>query len=189
MPRCKCCKEKFTPKKFLQKYCKGNDDCLAAEGVAFIDNMRRQNEKKKKEVAKKDRAELRVMKASLLSHKDYIKMTQVVFNTFIRLRDKSLPCVSCGTNVDSRKGNASHYFSAGGNPNVRFDEDNVHNSCVPCNMYFHGALIEYGLRLPKRIGQERFDALLARRNTVRKYSIPELKEMITHYKKRIKELK
>src|SRR5690606_10781771 len=115
-------------------------------------------------------------------------LLQKVFNTYIRQRDKGQLCISCGCKVEN--GHASHMFSVGGNPNVRFNEDNSHLSCVECNLHKHGNLVEYALRLPERIGKERFEKLVNdSRQTVLKLSIPEIQEKITYYKNQIKLLK
>lgn len=175
--KCKNCKKVFQKQTPLQYVC--SPKC--AVELAKL--------KTAKDKAKEEKAEKKRLKESLLTHKDYIQMAQKVFNTYVRMRDKDKPCVSCGCDMTNRKGDASHYFAAGSNPNIRFNEDNVHLACVPCNQYAHGNLIEYGLRLPSRIGEERFKRLHDTRNIVRKYTIPELQELITKYKQKIKELK
>ena len=84
------------------------------------------------------------------------KKAQEVFNRWIRLRDAEQPCISCGS---WNTAHASHYFSAGKHNHLRFDEDNVHLSCIYCNTYEHGNLINYRQGLIKRIGIERLEAL------------------------------
>ena len=76
---------------------------------------------------------------------------QVIFNKFIRARDKDKPCISCNkTNI--KKKNAGHYRSVGGSPELRFEELNCHLQCEYCNTYLHGNLIEYRKHLINRIG-------------------------------------
>ena len=142
----------------------------------------------RKQQAKKWRKEGKVMKEKLKTHNDYVKELQVIFNIFIRERDKDKPCVSCGTPMTTRKGDASHYWSVGGNPGVRFDETNCHLACVPCNQHKHGNLLEYSIRLPERIGTVLFNALNARRTRTNPLTIPEIKDLKTHYRKLIKSL-
>ena len=179
--RCKNCKEVFKPRFFLQKYCLEKDECIKA----FTDEAKTVKERKE---AKEWSDEKKERKEALMSHSEWLKLLQVTFNTFIRLRDSGRECVSCGCKVD--KGHASHFFATASHPNLRFDEDNVHLSCIEDNLHLHGNLIEYSLRLPKRIGQERYDALLDRsKKTVLKLSVPEIKEKINYYKQKIKELK
>lgn len=143
----------------------------------------------KKENAKAWQAEKKERKEKLLTTSDWLQLLQTVFNEWVRFRDAGLECVSCGCDMRNRKGNASHYFSVGSYPNLRIDEDNVHNGCVPCNQHKGGNLIEYGLRLPLRIGQERFEALKERRQQELKLTLPEIKELILDYRNRIRELK
>ena len=115
-----------------------------------------------------------------------IAKTQKVFNAFIRKRDKDKGCVSCKSlKVD----HASHYFSAGKYPALRFNEDNVHGSCLRCNYFMAGNLLEYRKTLVKRIGNYRLELLegMASRK-VHKWSFLELKTIEQEYKKKFKEL-
>ena len=177
--RCKVCEVSFPVNPFKPFLPGCSIDCNMKYGRLLA-------EKKK---AKESRDTIKVMKEKLMTHKDYLKLLQVVFNTYIRLRDKDRECVSCGCDMKGRKGDASHFYSVGGNANLRFNEDNTHLSCVPCNQFKHGNLLEYAERLPKRIGQERFERLKLDRNTPTKLSIPEIQERIKHYKQLIKEMK
>lgn len=84
------------------------------------------------------------------------KKAQDSFNAWIRKRDAGKQCISCPSyKID----HASHYFSAGNYNFLRFHEDNVHGSCVKCNTFLHGNLIEYRKGLIKRIGIERVENL------------------------------
>ena len=180
MPRCKECGVKFKPVQFLQKYCKGNDDCLAAEGMYMLDKF-------KKTKAKEQRKETKAMKESLLTHKDYIKMLQVVFNTYIRTRDKDLPCISCDT-MANVKYDAGHFYPTT-YQYLRFNEDNVHKQCSNnCNLHKSGNFQEYAPRLEIRIGFERVQKLHHDRHKRLELSIPELKELIKEYKFKTKQL-
>jgi len=175
--RCKHCKEPFVvnPKFPLQFVCSWGCG-LALSKI-----------NKSKKAAKESKEATKVMKEGLLTHKDYLKMAQIVFNIYIRFRDKDQKCISCDCSMAGRKGDASHYYASGSNPALRFDPDNVHLSCVPCNQFKHGNLIEYGIRLPIRIGVDRFEALAEKRNEPLKITIPELKELIKIYKQKLKQ--
>lgn len=178
--KCKNCKESFTPKFFLQKFCMEKDECIKA----FTTYAKEVKEKQAKLSWNKEKKE---RKEANMTHSEWLKILQAVFNTYIRLRDKGKECVSCGCHVDN--GHASHFFSVGSHPNLRLDEDNVHLSCIEDNLHKHGNLIEYTLRLPNRIGKERFDALVERsKKTTLKLSIPEIKQKISEYKEKIKQL-
>lgn len=174
---CVVCGDDFMPFKTTERVC--SLTCALAYAKSDVD----------KKNAKAWRKEKKIRKEGLKTHKDYLNDLQKVFNEFIRVRDKGKPCVSCGCIVEGN-GHASHFFSVGSHPNVRFNEDNVHVSCVECNLHRHGNLAEYSLRLPKRIGQERFDMLVVKaKQSLLKLSIPEIKEKIEYYRKRIKEIK
>jgi hypothetical protein len=170
MPRCKICRERFEPKYFLQKCCL-EPSCVIEWG--------------KKVKAKKWKAEKKAIKESLKTHSDYVKELQVVFNKWIRLRDKGNNCISC--NKPAKKENAGHYMSAGGNPELRFEPLNVHLQCEYCNTYLHGNLINYRINLIKKIGLEKVEWIEGAHDPS-KLSIPELKGLKVFYKLKIKNI-
>jgi len=113
-----------------------------------------------------------------------LKEAQLHFNRYIRLRDQGLLCVSCGCNHFEH---ATHFFPVRGNPQLRFDEFNVHGGCINCNMFLDGNQYEYGIRLLDRIGQKEFDALIERKkvfdmDTTFKWKRHEVEEIIAYYK-------
>jgi NinG protein len=172
---CKVCESPYevNPNKLFIGWC--SIDC----GYKYQKILR------EKKAAKEWRDEKKVLKEKLKTHKDYLNDLQIVFNTFIRMRDKDKLCICCDKPLIG-KFDAGHYFSVGGNPALRFNEDNVHAQRVHCNRDKHGNLIEYGIMLPFRIGHERFKELEQLRNTPLKLSIPEIKELIIFYKQKIK---
>ena len=172
MSRCKNCKEKFEPIRFNQKFCL-KDECVRV----WVSSEKEKTWKKTKAKAKLD----------LMTIQDYIKLAQQVFNKWINLRDKGLPCISCGKPITGRV-NASHYFNANNHWNVRFNEFNVHSSCITCNQYLSGNLIEYRTRLIDKIGIEQLTLLEGEANKTRKFTKEDLKEIIEIYKKKIKDM-
>lgn len=145
------------------------------------------NEKRKKIERADWRKEKAETKAKLKTHSEWLKDLQSVFNAYIRERDAKKPCISCDKPLIN-KFDAGHFFSVGAYPNIRFNEDNVHGQCVFCNQHRHGATNEYAIRLPYRIGQERYDKLLIDRNESNKFTVAEIKEKIAYYKLQIKKL-
>jgi hypothetical protein len=172
MPRCKNCSEKFEPIRFNMKYCL-KDECVRV----WVESEKEKVWKKTKAKAKQD----------LMTIQDYIKLAQQIFNKWINLRDKGLPCISCDKQITGRV-NASHYFNANNHWNVRFNELNVHSSCITCNQYLSGNLIEYRSRLINKIGEEQLTLLELEAKKTRKFTKDELKEIINIYKKKIKQL-
>ena len=125
------------------------------------------------------------MKAELMTLQDYIKLAQITFNKYIRLRDKGNVCISC--QKPPKKENAGHFYNANNHYNVRFDENNVHLQCEHCNTFLSGNLINYRENLLKKIGAEEFNVLEGKSKVTRKFTKEELKEIINTYKKKIKQ--
>lgn len=116
-----------------------------------------------------------------------LKKAQDIFNRYIRMRDADKQCISCDKCIIE---NASHFYNAGQYSALRFNENNVHGSCVQCNKFKHGNLSEYRVRLIKRIGEQKVLLLdiSARTNRVKKWSRSELMAIIDFYKKEIDKL-
>jgi hypothetical protein len=183
MPKCKICKCKFTASSSLKPTC-DNYDCKVAYALKVAEKNKAARERK----VKKDHREWKARtKEKLMTLSDYTQICQKVFNTYIRIRDKDLPCISSGRSLKG-KYDAGHYYSTGAYPNLRFHEDNVHGQSVHDNRDLHGNLIAYREGLIKRIGMERFEALEALKQVRRHYTIPEVKELIQIYRNKIKEL-
>ena len=83
----------------------------------------------------------------------WLKKAQAAFNAFIRARDESEPCISCGRFHDGQY-HAGHYRTVGANPELRFEELNCHKQCSVCNNHLSGNLINYRIGLVSRVGQE-----------------------------------
>ncbi len=176
MARCKQCKELFDPKYFLQKHCLLKDECIKAHV-----------ELSKKKASKEWKQRKKVLKEELTTVQQLMKLAQVVFNTYIRTRDKGQPCISCG-NPEPKKVNAGHYYSSGGHKNITFHEDNLHLQCEYCNTYLHGNLIEYRKNLLIKIGKKRVKWLDDNAHVTRKYTREELRELIKTYKEKTKKV-
>ncbi len=173
MPRCLCCKDKFKPKYFLQKYCMEKNECIKA----FVESNR---EKKWKQ----EKAEL---KEKLKTLGEYEKEARIVFQKWIRMRDTMQPCISCGT-FDSPQFDAGHFYSANQFSGMIFNEDNVHKQCSYCNDYLSGNILAYREGLIKRYGLEFVERLERQKDSGRnyKYTKPELIEIKNKYKQLLK---
>jgi len=137
---------------------------------------------------KKIKKKIQEYKKDIKTRRDLLNELQKIFNTFIRLRDYGMPCISCGKPLYG-KYDAGHFFSVGGHPDMRYDEENVHGQCVECNKYKHGNLINYERGLINRIGYDRFENLVASSEEKKpKITAEEIKEKIKYYKQKIKEM-
>jgi hypothetical protein len=172
MPRCKNCKQKFDQVRFNQKLCLDPYSVIVWVAEAKDNNWKKTKKK---------------MQADIETTQELMKAAQIVFNKFIRIRDKDQPCISCGSKLEN-KFDAGHYFSSGGHKAVTFDEDNVHGQCVACNQWKHGNLIQYQIGIEQRIGGDRLMLLHEKAHKVAKYSREELRELIANYKLKIKDL-
>jgi len=139
--------------------------------------------------AKKWKKEKKEVKAKLKTTSSHLQDLQKIFNKWVVLRDKSLPCISCGV-VSGVRFSCGHYWTQGSYPNLRIDPDNAHKQCwFNCNKNKRGNLAEYTPNLIKKIGQKRYDLLYENRNVPLKLSIPEITELKDLYKSKIKSLK
>lgn len=167
--KCKTCKKSFSP-----TYSTTQNTCSVQCAIHLANEKKSDDWKKRKVKLKRD----------LMTLPDHLKIAQMVFNKFIRLRDQGKECISCGQ--PPKKANAGHYFSQGGHSNVRFDEDNVHLQCEHCNSFLSGNLLNYQIGIEKRIGGERLIELHSRAHEVKKWTAEELKEITDRYRKKIK---
>lgn len=170
--KCKICKSEFTPQRPLQIAC--SYYCAIKHSDALKARKNKEEEKKTREKFK--------------THSEHLKELQVIFNTYIRERDKVKNCISCDKPLTG-KYDAGHFYSVGAYPNLRFNEDNVHGQCVACNQHRHGNIHEYGLRLPFRIGGEKFLKLQELRKEPLKLSLPEIEVLKIKYKEKTKILR
>lgn len=178
MPRCKNCKEKFNQYQFNNKFCK-DIDCQVQKSLYLVDKQRKQ---KIKEINK----DVRERKEKLKTTSDYLKELQVVFNQWVRLRDKGNVCISCQKRA--KKENAGHYRSVGSTPSLRFEPLNCHLQCEYCNTYQHGNLIPYRKNLIAKIGLKQVE-WLEQEHKPKHYSKPELIGMKQEYKELIRKMK
>jgi len=189
--RCKNCKEKFEPTVFLQKHCKGSIDCLTAEGLYKLDQQKKANEKKRKEFQKKERADMKVLKESILSHSDWLNLLQPILNHIARLIDLSNPCMMCA-NPNMKRINGCHFHSVSSRPALRFNLLNIWAGCHKCNVELSGNINGYDYELVKAYGKPFWESLkfdLVANNPTAKLTIEEVKEKIIIGRAIIKELK
>lgn len=171
------CGAKFVPQRLGQRVC--SPACaLATKDV--------HQERARKSIAERERREIKARKEQLKSRADHLKEAQQAFNEYIRLRDAEKPCISCDRHHKG-KYDAGHYRSVGACPELRFDEDNVHKQCSPCNTQLSGNILEYRIRLIQRIGADRVERLEGPHAPL-KLEIEEIKAIKAHYRAKVREL-
>ena len=167
---CKICKVKFTPTRPLQSVCSPNCAYTHAKAVRV----------------KTERKETREAKVRLKSKSEWLKEAQTVFNQYIRLRDKDLPCISC-QRFHTGQYHAGHYLTTGAHPELRFDEINVHKQCSACNNYLSGNIVEYRINLISKIGIDAVNYLESKHQP-KHYTIEDIKTLKAIYKEKVKTL-
>ena len=177
------CKTSFVPQRFGQAVC--NYAC----GLAIKDVNQ---EKARKALVDVGRKEVRAQKEKLKSRGEHMRETQIAFNAYIRLRDQLAghACISSGKPLDwsGNAVDAGHYRSVGSAPHLRFDERNCHAQSKQDNRFLSGNAVDYRIGLIARIGLEAVDSLEADQS-VRKYTVDDLKAIKAHYRALARELK
>lgn len=168
--RCSYCKNLFQPKNGKHRVCSENCAIGLAEKAAI----------------KKTKFTHREALLKIKTRQEWLKDAQTIFNRFIRLRDEGLPCISCQRHHTGQY-HAGHYRSVGSSPELRFNEFNVFRQCSPCNNHLSGNSINYRRNLISKIGVERVEWLEGPHEP-KKYTIPEIQELIKTYRLKIKEL-
>lgn len=165
---CKVCGDSFTPVRPLQAVC----------GVGCAVSLAR--EKQASQARKAKRAETKAAKEKLKTRADYLKECQQAFNAWVRERDHGLPCISCQRH-HSGQYHAGHYLTVGAHPELRFEPENCHKQCAPCNNHLSGNIVEYRKGLIAKIGLDRLEWLECQHES-KKYTIDEIKALIKHYR-------
>jgi hypothetical protein len=175
---CKVCRIRFMPTRSMQVVC--------SPACAF-DYSRRQATKAEVVAALNERKTIKMKLEKLKTVRELLKEAQAAFNSYIRERDKALPCVSCGR-FHTGAYDAGHYRSVGAAPSLRFDEDNCHRQCVPCNQHKSGNIHEYRIRLIHRIGIDEVERIEGPLPEV-KWTKEAAREIKSLYKQKLKDLK
>ena len=176
--KCKHCKTKFKPINSFMAYCLQNDECIAESNKQF---KAKKSRELKKEFKENDKGTL-------------LRIAQMTFNKYIRLRDRNDKCISCDYVWNGighqRQQHSSHYISTSKSRLLRFNEDNAHKSCQICNTHLSGNLAEYRPRLIEKIGLDRVLELerLANDSEPCRYTVEDYKNIIEKYKNKIKEI-
>lgn len=159
--KCKVCSEWFIPAYANIRWCCPEHGAIYAIELRAKEKVKAEAKriKAKHEAEKADRIRLAEKKQQVKPLSYFIKQAQQAFNEFIRYRDRGEACISCGRHHEGQY-HAGHFRTTGANPELRFNEDNVHKQCAPCNNHLSGNLIAYRPALIAKIGQARFDALM-----------------------------
>jgi len=175
----KNCKQKFTPERQMQTTC--SYECA-------IDYAKQLQEKRDERKKKYNRKAIREFKKN--DKPTLIQLSQKLVNQYIRLRDKGLPCISCGHNfANGRQEHAGHYIPRSKSSLLRFDERNINTQCNICNDYLSGNVGEYRVGLIQKIGIKEVEFLEENKTTLKTWTVSELQSLIKTYRQKIKDIK
>ena len=172
------CGKQFIPQRTLQMVC----NYVCATGYS----QEKQAEKEKRDFDTK----IAVMKMGLKKLSEYEAEARKEFQSYIRLRDKNLPCISCGC-LTAKQWDGGHYLKAELFTGLIFNEHNCHKQCSRCNDLFSGNELEYRDGLIKRYGVSFVNDLesLKQQSRFYKFTKNELIEYKLFYKNKIKSIR
>jgi hypothetical protein len=153
-------------------------DCMSEYGLNRVRKARRQSNKK----------ELREYRERVKSAAQWKREAQAAFNSYIRYRDRHLPCISCGSLPEQKLGgavDAGHYRSRGSASHLAFHQHNCHSQCVRCNRYLSGNIVEYRKSLITRIGIAKVEALETN-NEARRFDIDYYRRVKAIFSRKLK---
>jgi hypothetical protein len=143
---------------------------------------------KRDRIKAKESARLhRIKKEAVRPLKWYADKAREACHGYIRERDKFDNCISCGRDHDGQY-HAGHYKPSAVNALLRYNEQNIHKQCAPCNSHKSGNLTEYRKRLVIKIGEAAVIEL-EQNNEVKRWTKEELIEIRRHYQQKLKELR
>lgn len=117
----------------------------------------------------------------------HAREAQALVNEWIRLRDASEPCISCGRHHEGQY-HAGHFRTVASAPELRFEPLNIHKQCAPCNNHLSGNILNYRPRLIEKIGIEAVEWLEGKHEPKR-YTIADFQAIKAEYREKIKQLK
>ena len=176
--KCRVCKRTFTPHRSMAVVCSVPCSLEYARKVA---------EQKASRAKRDERKSLREALEKAKTRGAHLRELQAAFNAWVRARDAGHPCISCGRHHKGQL-HAGHYRSIGSEPALRFEPDNCHLQCAPCNTHLSGNLIPYRANLIKKIGLARVEWLEGN-HAPKKLTVAEIKELKAYYRAKVREMK
>lgn len=194
MPRCKYCSQLYKPARTMQpgRVC-NSIECQAKHAEEVIADRRKKTAKAERVAAAEDRKTVKMKLLEMEPKSYWWKIAKRWFHLWVRTRDEGKECISCDT-ILIKTGkiggdyDAGHRRSVGSAKHLEFDERNVHGQCKYCNDRLSGNPDGYNAKLPSRIGQEAYDALMADQEP-RNLTANDYKRIAEHYKQLLKELR
>ena len=107
-----------------------------------------------------------------------------VYSIYIRRKDADTnglaTCFTCGIRRPWKELQNGHYVSRAHN-NTRFDDFNCHVQCMACNVFKHGNMDMYAIKLREKYGEGILEELNRRKNIIKQFTATELQTLIEQY--------
>lgn len=114
------------------------------------------------------------------------KKLDAVFSVFIRMRDKG-QCFTCPTKKPWKQMQNGHYVSRQ-YLSVRWDIRNCHTQCVSCNIFKHGNMTAYAVKMVKLFGPSILQELEKEKWRITKLYKPDYLELIEYWTEEVAKL-
>lgn len=126
---------------------------------------------------KKVRGVNKVKTAKKPERRKLIKDLDCEVSKYVRWRD-NYTCITCGSKKNSQCGHyvSRKYFA------TRFDLRNCNCQCMACNVFLHGNMDEYAMKLKEKYGKNVLEELNELKHTPVKFTIEELQDLLKHFK-------
>lgn len=129
-----------------------------------------------------------------LNRKTEKEKARKAFKRFIRLRDQMMTsgigyiaCYTCDALHEFSLTDAGHYMQ-GSHDSVYFDERNCHGQCKKCNLWLHGNLTEYTLKMIAEYGEDTVNELRELNKKTVKMTAEDFHEIYLTYSQKCIEL-
>lgn len=156
------------------------------------EKQRARAEKPRKVVKPKKAVSKPTKKKKALTRSQVVKKLDTAFSQYVRLYYSDdlgyVTCVTSGERLFWKEAQNGHFYSRRFYP-TRWDIDNCHPQSMRDNVFFHGNYISYTKFMIDTYGREKVDELEKLAHSTRKYTLPELREMLEMYESKVLELK
>jgi hypothetical protein len=126
-----------------------------------------------------------------ISRKGLIAKVDKLFSLYIRMshadEEGFVRCVTCGKKMPWRESQCGHWIKRGHHA-TRWHPMNAYPQCAGDNLYKNGLQDEMALHIQRVHGPETLEELIRLKHTTRKWSVPELRELIEQLEEQVCQL-
>lgn len=149
---------------------------IKRDKLLFRESVRKDKAKKKKQYS-----------VSTLKKKLWKIVSEYIRRKYAN-SDWMVQCITCGITKHYKEMQAGHWIPAGSCNYLRFVETNIHPQCYGCNIGKSSNPIEYRIFMDKTYWKNFVEELLSLRNELKKFTTPELLDMIDTWQDKLDKL-